>query len=474
MICKFCNAEVEEDQRVCPVCGKELIEEQTPVEIAEQPLDTEIPVQEESVEAVAEQEEPDVIPEEAPKHKKSTAPLVLSIIAAVLALASLALLLMIALGVDIKSFLPRKNDILNKDSYTVVNDKAEKQGDTVVATLGGKELTNGQLQIYYRMQVIDFLNYYGSYLDQIGLDLEKPFSEQTCYFEDDKTWEQYLLGVAIETWQNYQVIELMAQEAGFELNEEYKKSLEAMPEDLKAQATEAGFDSVDALVQDVIGPACTEALYMDYVRLAFTCEAYYAALNEQMKPVDDEIAAYFDKNADTFAESGITKEMGNIASVRHILICPKGGQTDETTGTTTYSDAEWAACLNEAEKILKEWKEGEATEDSFGELANKYTEDTGSNTTGGLYEDIAPGASYVENFLNWSIDMNRQKGDTGIVQSEFGYHIMYYVDGAPYWKNVAETQLLSEKITQMTDAAEEKWPISVDYRKIAISQLDLS
>ncbi len=475
MICKFCNAEVEEDQRICPVCGKELIEEPTP--------DTEVPVQEEPVVAVAdqeidedlpEQEEPEVVPEDEPKPKKSATPLVLSIIAAVLALASLALLLMIALGIDIKSFLPRKNDIFNKDSYTVVDDKAEKNGDTVIATIAGKELTNAQLQIYYRMQVIDFLNYYGSYLDQIGLDLEKPLSEQTCYLEDDKTWEQYLLGIAIQTWQNYQVIELMAEEENFELGEEYKQSLDAMPEDLKEQATEAGFDSVDALVQDVIGPACSEALYMDYVRLAFTCEAYYNAINEQMKPSDDEIAAYFDENADTFAESGITKEMGNIADVRHILVCPKGGTKDETTGATTYSEKEWAACLAEAEKILDEWKKGAATEESFGELAKTYTEDTGSASTGGLYEDIAPGASYVENFLNWSIDMNRQKGDTDIVKTEYGYHIMYYVEGTPYWKDVAATQMISEKMTEKTDAAEEKWPITVDYRKIAISQLDLS
>lgn len=445
MICKFCGAELEDDQPICTVCGKE----------------------------ISKQEESQVMPEVEMKPKKSTAPLVLSIIAAVLALASLALLLMIALGVELKSFLPRKNDILNKDSYTVVEDKAVAQGNAVVATLGGKELTNAQLQIYYRMQVVEFLNYYSGYVDQIGLDLEKPLSEQTCYFEESQTWEQYFLNIAIETWQNYQVIGLMAEEAGFELNEEYQQALDEMPESLKAEATEAGLESVDALVQDAIGPACTEAQYLEYVRLAFTCEAYYESMNAQLTPADEEISAYFDENADTFKESGVTKEMGNIASVRHILVCPKGGTTDETSGTTTYSDAEWAACLKEAEKILKEWKDGEATEASFGELANKYTEDTGSSTTGGLYEEIAPGDSYVENFLNWTIDMNRQKGDTGIVQTEYGYHIMYYVEGRPYWKDVAGTQMISDKITEKTEEAEKKWPIAVDYRKIAISQLEL-
>lgn len=487
MICKYCNAEVEADQTVCPVCGKELTEEPTTVETAEQESETVIPAQEQPVEEIPSEEITEEVTEQEPvqeqlgqmpaaegKPKKSVAPLVLSIIAAVLALASLAVLLMIALGVDFKSFLPRDNDIFNKDSYTVEDDKAVKQGDTVIATMGGKELTNAHLQIYYRMQILDFLNYYGSYTEQLGLDVSQSLSEQTCYFEKDKTWEQYLLGIAIETWQNYQVIGLLADEAGYVLSGEWQESLDQLPEDLKAQATEAEFDSVDALLKDVIGPACTEALYMEYVRLAYTCNAYYNTISEQMTPTDDEIAAYFEENKATFADSGITKEMGNIADVRHILVCPKGGSVDDTTGETVFSEDEWAACLAEAEKILDEWKNGEATEESFAELANTYTEDSGSSTTGGLYEDIAPGASYVENFLNWTIDMNRQTGDTDIVKTEYGYHIMYYIQGEPYWTEVVGTQLQSERITDMTDAAEEKWPMKVNYRKIALSELEFS
>jgi hypothetical protein len=489
MNCKFCNAEIEDNLPACPVCGKDLAEEPAFVEQSQQETDAitsanDMPNEEMLIEEVAEQQMQDIpeeniqqdvqLPNDMQQPKKSVAPLVLSIVAAVLALASLAVLLMIALGVDFKSFLPRPNDIMNKDSYTVVDDKAVEKGDTVIATMGGKELTNAQLQIYYRMQVLDFLNYYGSYAEQLGLDMSLPLSEQTCYFEKDKTWEQYLLGVAIDTWQNYQVIALLAEEAGYQLSEEWQKSLEELPEELKSQATEGEFDSVDALLEDVIGPSCTEELYLQYVTLVYTCNAYYNTISENMTPNDDEIAAYFEENAASFAESGITKDMGNIADVRHILVCPKGGTTDETTGATTYSEDEWAACLAEAEKILDEWKYGEATEESFADLANTYTEDPGSATTGGLYEDIKPGDSYVENFLNWTIDMERKTGDTDIVKTEYGYHIMYYVGGEPYWTSVVGTQQLSDRITEMTDAAEEKWPMSVNYRKIALSELSFS
>lgn len=459
MKCKFCDALIEEDAVFCPACGKELTgntEEETAREEAQ------------SVEPVAEIE---TKVEDTPK--KSIAPLVLSIIAAVAALASLAVLLLMALGVDIKSYLPRPNNIMNKDSYVIADDKAEKKGDDVIATIGDKQLTNAQLQIYYRMQVMDLLNYYGSYISQIGLDTSLPFSDQTCYFDNTMSWEQYLLKISIETWQNYQTIGLLAEEANFTLDEEWEESLKNMPAELLEQAKESGFETAEELLADVIGPTCTMEEYLEYVRLAYLSNAYYNTLNEQNVPTAEEIDTYFEQQKDVLAEEGITKEMGNIANVRHILVMPQGGVENEETGETEYSEADMKACYKEAEKILNEWKAGEATEESFGELANKYTEDEGSKETGGLYEGVAPGSNYVENFLDWAIDTNRKEGETAIVETEFGYHIMYYVSGEPYWSQIVETQMIADRITAMTDAAEEKWPMEVNYRKIAISELNI-
>ena len=483
MICKFCNSEFDDDLSVCPTCGKATNEEQVPVEGAEQEQvsavefvsqDNDLTIDEPTdvTNTVDGEPKADQTVNSVKTKKKSVTPLVLSIVAAVLALASLAVLLMIALGVDFKSFLPRANDILNKDSYCVSGEQAVKRGDTVVATIGDKKLTNSLLQIYYRMQVLDFLNYYGSYTAQLGLDMSLPLSEQTCYFEKDKTWEQYLLSVALDTWQNYQVIALLAEEEGFQLTEQDQQSLAELPQYLEEQAVESGYESVDALLKEVVGPSCSEELYIEYIRLEYVVRAY--SITDVVVPTDEEVEAYFEENAERFAESGITKEMGNVASVRHILVCPKNETTDETTDDSTYSEEEWNACLKRAEDILNEWKMGDATEESFGKLATTYTEDTGSAANGGLYENIAPGDSYVENFLNWTIDMNRQVGDTDIVKTEYGYHIMYYVSGEPYWTKVVASQLQSERITEMTDAAEAKWPMKVNYRRIALSDLNFS
>lgn len=113
-----------------------------------------------------------------------------------------------------------------------------------------------------------------------------------------------------------------------------------------------------------------------------------------------------------------------LANVRHLLVKFEGGTTD-SKGNTTYSDKEKDAAKAEAERLLQEWKDGKATEDSFIELVKKHSDDS-SKDTGGLFEDIHPASSYVESFRNWSLDEARKPGDTGVIASEYGYHVMYY------------------------------------------------
>ncbi len=122
---------------------------------------------------------------------------------------------------------------------------------------------------------------------------------------------------------------------------------------------------------------------------------------------------------------GSNKNLRLLANVRHMLILFKGGTTG-ADGNKVYSDTEKAAAKADAEKLLKIWKDGKATEDTFIAMVKEYSQD-GSAASGGLFEDIHAGSDYVESFLNWSIDDARKKGDTDLVESPYGYHVMYYV-----------------------------------------------
>ena len=99
-----------------------------------------------------------------------------------------------------------------------------------------------------------------------------------------------------------------------------------------------------------------------------------------------------------------------------------------------------------AEQILKDWKSGDATEDSFSELAKTYSDDTGSNTNGGLYEAVKEG-QMVTNFNDWCFDASRKAGDTGIVESDYGYHIIYFIgDDAEEWHVDIKDTITSNKL----------------------------
>ena len=111
-----------------------------------------------------------------------------------------------------------------------------------------------------------------------------------------------------------------------------------------------------------------------------------------------------------------------LVNVRHILVSFEGDAQEDGT----YSEEVKEAARASAEEILNEWKSGDATEDSFAALANEKSTDTGSNTNGGLYEDVYPG-QMVTAFNDWCFDSARKSGDTGIVETTYGYHVLYYV-----------------------------------------------
>lgn len=139
--------------------------------------------------------------------------------------------------------------------------------------------------------------------------------------------------------------------------------------------------------------------------------------------------------------------MGNV---RHLLVKFEGGSEDEETGETVYSDEEKAAAKEKAEEYYKTWKDGAATEESFIELVKEHSDDT-SAENGGLFEDIHRDSEYVPTFLEWSIDPDRQTGDSGVIESPYGYHVMFYVgdDELTYRDFMIQNE--------MRDADQEEW-----------------
>lgn len=122
---------------------------------------------------------------------------------------------------------------------------------------------------------------------------------------------------------------------------------------------------------------------------------------------------------------GATDNTFPLVNVRHILVPYEGGTTGKN-GQKTYTDEEKAVAKTKAEELLAQFTSGEATEDAFAALAKENSTDGGSKENGGLYEDVYPG-QMVRNFNDWCFDESRKPGDTGIVESDYGVHVMYFV-----------------------------------------------
>lgn len=115
----------------------------------------------------------------------------------------------------------------------------------------------------------------------------------------------------------------------------------------------------------------------------------------------------------------------NAVNFHHILI----KATDENEDGE-YSDEELTVAEDKINEIYDEWVNGDATEDSFAELANANSEDSGSNTNGGLYEHVGKN-SMVDVVNDFIFNPDTKPGDTTIVLNESsnytGYHLIYFV-----------------------------------------------
>lgn len=272
-------------------------------------------------------------------------------------------------------------------------------GKTTALTIGERSVSPALLNYSYITQYYTFLTTYGAYAANFGLNTSLGVSSlagQACPMTSGGTWKDYFISAAVDSLLMNTALARYAEANGITLTEEERAASLAGLDNLEETASKNGFESSDAFLQATYGYGATVDLITDFSLEYTLASKAYQQLNDSITVTDDEV-----------------REQHPTIAVRHILT---KAVADENGA---YTDEAKEAAKAKAEEIYNEWLTGDATEESFAALAEQYSEDSGSNTNGGLYNSITPGQTVPE-FDAFCFDDARTPGDTGIVYGESG------------------------------------------------------
>ena len=397
------------------------------------------------------------------------------------------------------NILPDGNpgDVTCKGTYSASNLDVLSNAHNVVAKAGSAELTNVQLQIYYWMAV----NTYRAESHDVAPDWNVNLDEQLCALTGTNiSWQQYFLQSALDTWHRYQAAVTLSENTTFETEEAYiidekrhqeniseetayldvlygynmaysidpqhQAHLDQLEDMLEQQAEAAGYESLSDLVKEMAGMGTTPEYLVNYAQLANKGYMFFSTLNYHVTTGKSEVTAYYEANAQRYAEAGITPDSGKCVTIRHILIAPQNG-TVNADGTVTYTDAAWKTAQTTANSLLTKAKKTN-TETFFGELAYKNSNDLATYKSGGIYENLSEG-QLTGDLNTWCFSAERQPGDMAVVKSDAGYHVVYFQSATDRWYAEAEKDLRNQMLCDVMTGALETYPMNVDYASIFLS-----
>ncbi|AEY66058.1 peptidylprolyl isomerase [Clostridium sp. BNL1100] len=147
----------------------------------------------------------------------------------------------------------------------------------------------------------------------------------------------------------------------------------------------------------------TLSQFKSFYNNVYIVRKFASETQNSYKCTDTELKKFYNSNKDKFYK----------VIVGHILFLT----TDENNQSTPEKDAE---ARKKAEDTLLKVNDPNS---DFAALVKELSEDPGSKETGGKYT-VMKNNQFVPEFENWAVDTSKKVGDTGIVKTSYGYHVM--------------------------------------------------
>jgi len=385
-----------------------------------------------------------------------------------------------------------KEGITAIGEYMIEEDPAP---DHVAAKIGDSVLTNGQLQVYYWAQVAAHRQ-----TDQSQPDLRVPLSWQACPLDESvDSWEQYFLNRALESWHGAQALMLQGNDEGLPLEERYEpiekfhekyltnkpatallygyndgyqlntlhaKYIDGLSELFDSMAAEMGYADGEELARAEFGT--TEEALCQAAAVYNRGYSYYTALTYLLETEEPEGKRDEDEEpCVSFRQVLLIPEQPKLNPKKKITepIVPYE-ISDE--GKVSCMESGWTKCEKNAKNMLKSFKSDFLrSEYQFGQLAFTNSKDEGSWKNGGYYGNVVRGQ--VPAVLEgWLFDAKRKAGDTTVIRSEYGVHILYFSEGSTIERNAEIDAGTAKQQLALIETAKEKYPMEVDYTAIRL------
>lgn len=223
-------------------------------------------------------------------------------------------------------------------------------------------------------------------------------SQLDAYYEehadelDTFTLSQFVFQARVNTVDDEgNTIEMTDEEKAAALEEE-KAAVKEQAEALQARL-EAGEDP-EALAEEFSDSIYSSEVALEQMGSTVNSEYSEWAYDSARRPGDITLVEYAGGSSESYNYCVAlfhdrVRGDAPTADVRHILI----GAAD---ANITPTEEQYEQAKAKAEELLAQWEAGDATEDSFAQLAQENSADTSSASNGGLLQYVSPYSGYVD------------------------------------------------------------------------------
>lgn len=224
-------------------------------------------------------------------------------------------------------------------------------------------------------------------------------------YDSDEDWANYLAssGMTPESYRESVIDSIADQLLVSQAERDNNITVSDEEVDEAWQEAVANYDSEDAFIELLSQIGYTEETYRESLSQNLMTQKLYDAVAPVDDPTDDEIIAYANENHDTY--NGAKRSS-------HILI-----KVDSEADDATKEEAK-----QKAQDILDQINAGEI---SFEDAAKEYSEDSSASNGGDVGWDKL--SSFVEAYQT-ALDGLEKGQISGVVESDYGYHIIQCTD----------------------------------------------